>query len=1252
MNRSHRSGRPRASSRVSRSLRSARYVRRAAFERLEDRRVLSPILGPFTTQIGAIGPAPLIAPASGKAAVAVALPFPAAIMGPIAPTTTHVKAVNSTGGGKVNVAVATASTQSVTPPAERSAVSDIILGNQEQLVFTTQPTDTTAGSVITPPVQVSIEDSNGNVVTTDNSTVVISLVTNFWNDGTLSGTLSVAAVNGVATFSDLSIDQPGEYSLAVQDSSLANYSMQTSNWFNITPLPAKLVFTTEPSNTTAGTAISPAVQVSVEDAAGDVATGDNSNVTISLGSLGGDGSLSGTLTEPAVDGVATFNDLSVDKASLGYTLNATDGSLTGATSDSFNVTPGAPSHVVFVAQSGEASAGASMGPWVVAVEDSAGNLVTSDNSEVTIAIGANPGGGTLLGTQTVAATGGVAVFDDLSIDDAGAAYTLTAADGSLAGATSVPFDVAPASTGSPAVALDWSGWGSPLVLTQAVGGQTPAVSISESSSGADQLRIDLGAGNDFAAGSAAAPGLFYENAGSPATSQYATIDISSPQSVSALVVALPGGQISLGPIQDLDTGLGGIVADAGKIEVAGINLISAGGNVDLRASGDLTVDANASILTGTGTIALEADVNADGSGDDGLGTLSIAAGAVVDSTNASADAITLRGAQVNIDTSSDPALVGAQHSVETAPSATLTGITWGGTLAVDASGDLFVADGSGNVIEFLPGTTTPAATLTGLSDPFALAVAGDNLFVANAGNDTVSEFAPGATTPTTTFSGLSGDISALALDASDDLFVSSGNVVSEFAAGATSPTATLSGLDDPAALALDSHGNLFVANEAYPGSVSEFAPGATTPTATLTGVDFPAALAFDSDGNLFVGNDGYPNGSVSEFAPGATVPTATLTGTGGANALAIDASGNVYVCNASVYSNSVSVFARGATTPTATLSGVNYASGLVFDAAGNLYVQDGSWPWSVLKFSPGGSLPTAGGVVIRSSLEDQPISLGGAAANDAGGVDLTSAELAQIYTTADGTVTIGDSAQTGDITFTTAAPATTAGTSIVVLQAPTGPGKIVLDDGGGAATALNSNGGSITLSAGTGGILAASPNNSAAEIAAIGPVINLNPGPSVTLDTTGPIGSAANRIQFADNPNTGQDVFIGQPDSTNEPSCVFLDGLGSLTLGDIYGGTVHATIDVTARTDLNVADGAVIDSGTSPLSLGADLNPDGTGDDGTGTLSIGSAAVVVSADPAADAITLRGADINIDASDNPAVIGARACRSPPPRSPA
>ena len=53
--------------------------------------------------------------------------------------------------------------------------------------------------------------------------------------------------------------------------------------------------------------------------------------------------------------------------------------------------------------------------------------------------------------------------------------------------------------------------------------------------------------------------------------------------------------------------------------------------------------------------------------------------------------------------------------------------------------------------------------------------------------------------------------------------------------------------------------------------------------------------------------------------------------------------------------------------------------------------------------------------------------IGGSNNSVVGGINLTSAELAQIYTTAGGTITIGDGQQTGNITFSTATPATTAG---------------------------------------------------------------------------------------------------------------------------------------------------------------------------------------------------------------------------------
>jgi hypothetical protein len=91
------------------------------------------------------------------------------------------------------------------------------------LAFTVQPSTTLPYLTITPAVQVTALDGLGNPVPSFNGSVTIAIGNNggLVTPGTLSGTLTVAFVNGVATFSDLSINQLGNgYTLAVTSSGL------------------------------------------------------------------------------------------------------------------------------------------------------------------------------------------------------------------------------------------------------------------------------------------------------------------------------------------------------------------------------------------------------------------------------------------------------------------------------------------------------------------------------------------------------------------------------------------------------------------------------------------------------------------------------------------------------------------------------------------------------------------------------------------------------------------------------------------------------------------------------------------------------------------------------------------------------------------------------------------------------------------------------------------------------------------------
>jgi uncharacterized repeat protein (TIGR03803 family) len=98
---------------------------------------------------------------------------------------------------------------------------------------------------------------------------------------------------------------------------------------------AQLAFTQQPAGALTDAAMNP-VQIAVEDSNGNIATSDSSKVTVALTNPAG-AVLGGTLTESAVNGVATFSNLFVNVPGT-YTLTATDSSLTSAVSRSFTIT--------------------------------------------------------------------------------------------------------------------------------------------------------------------------------------------------------------------------------------------------------------------------------------------------------------------------------------------------------------------------------------------------------------------------------------------------------------------------------------------------------------------------------------------------------------------------------------------------------------------------------------------------------------------------------------------------------------------------------------------------------------------------------------------------------------------------------------------------------------------------------------------------------------------------------------------------
>src|SRR5205814_5902521 len=185
-------------------------------------------------------------------------------------------------------------------------------------------------------VTVAIQDESGAVVTGATNVVTLKVEPNA-SSGSLAGTAIEAAINGVATFSDLRMVTAGTgYTLKAVATGL---TAARSTEFAITAAPvSRLAFTMQPSNTLGRAVITPPVQVAAQDSFGNLATEFRDSVTVALGGNPGVGVLSGTRVVSAVNGIATFSDLSIAQSDAAYTLIASAGALTGVTSVIFSIT--------------------------------------------------------------------------------------------------------------------------------------------------------------------------------------------------------------------------------------------------------------------------------------------------------------------------------------------------------------------------------------------------------------------------------------------------------------------------------------------------------------------------------------------------------------------------------------------------------------------------------------------------------------------------------------------------------------------------------------------------------------------------------------------------------------------------------------------------------------------------------------------------------------------------------------------------
>jgi uncharacterized membrane protein len=234
-------------------------------------------------------------------------------------------------------------------------------------------------------------------------------------------------------------------------------------------------------------------------------------------------------------------------------------------------------------------------------------------------------------------------------------------------------------------------------------------------------------------------------------------------------------------------------------------------------------------------------------------------------------------------------------------------------VAVDNSGDLFVADFNNSAVKeilavngSIPASPTIRIIGGGFLNPASVAIdGGGNLYLTDHYKNQVYEIpqAGGYSTVNAIGGGFS-NVWGVAVDGNGDVYVAdTGNsAVKEIPAGCVASTCVTtlgSGFSNPLGVAVDANANVFVADNGN-GAVKEIlaAGGYTTVSTLATRLSAINGLAVDGNGNVYAADTG--NQTVLELlaANGYSAVNTLAGGFGNPYGVAVDEAGNVFVADA------------------------------------------------------------------------------------------------------------------------------------------------------------------------------------------------------------------------------------------------------------------------------------------------------------------------------------------------------------------
>jgi hypothetical protein len=351
-------------------------------------------------------------------------------------------------------ATATASGVSGATTFTASALANVVA--VAKLVLSAIPSTVTAGAAIAQTITVTAVDAAGSVVSSFTGALQLALGANPAG-GALSGTTSANAVSGVATFTGVLLTKAASgYTLVGSGDGLTS---SASSAFAVVPgAPASI--TKQGGDNQSGllsALLGSPLSVLVQDPYGNATPG----VNVAWAVASGGGALSSSTTQTNSSGIAT------DGWTLGsllgsQTATAAASGVASAVTFTASALGGAATKLVMSAIGSTVTAGSAIAQSItVTAEDASGNVVSSFSGPVQLALGSNPGGGSLGGTTSANAVNGVATFTGVLLTKAASGYTVVASGDGLASPASSAFSVVP---GAPASITKQGGDGQSGIL--------------------------------------------------------------------------------------------------------------------------------------------------------------------------------------------------------------------------------------------------------------------------------------------------------------------------------------------------------------------------------------------------------------------------------------------------------------------------------------------------------------------------------------------------------------------------------------------------------------------------------------------------------------------------------------------------------------------------------------------------------------------------------------------------------------------